>query len=191
MVRSFIFLGNPGSQYAGTRHNIGWMAADVLADALSLGWQGKFKGSFAQVTVNGESRFFLKPETYMNRSGESVELLSRFFKIDAEEMLVVHDEVELDFGIIDFKRGGGLGGHNGLRSISSRLGTREFLRLRMGVSKPAHGNVSGYVLGSFGEDEIPLLQRYIEKACEALLHCMNEGFDAAASLYTKKRVVTV
>ena len=161
MIQLIVFLGNPGAQYAQTRHNIAWMLADELQVS---DWQSRFKGSCAKLFLSGESRHILKPETFMNRSGESVQALMHFFKIEPESMLVVHDDIELAFGVAGYRKGGGLGGHNGLRSIKTAIGTPDFFRFRIGVGRPEHGSVSSYVLGKFKEEESAVLPLYLEKA---------------------------
>lgn len=154
--RLICFLGNPGHQYARTRHNVGWMVEQALPGSRS--WQGKFKGRFAK---QGEV-YLLIPETYMNKSGESVSACASYFSIDPEKILVVHDETELPVGTIQLKVGGGTAGHNGLKSISRQIGTEEFSRLRVGVGRPSRGNLSSYVLSAFGPEEEPAVSRVLE-----------------------------
>ena len=189
IIKGVIFLGNPGKQYQHTRHNMGWLVCGVLPFLDHATWQKKFKGVYTQIAVTGIQRLFLKPETYMNLSGESVREMNHFFKLMPHEILVVHDDIELEFGCIDFKKGGGLAGHNGLRSIVSNLGTQDFYRFRLGISRPDNGDVSSYVLHQFSEDEQLELHGYLTKAADALLYCLQEGIGPAMDTYSKKSVV--
>ena len=184
-------LGNPGQQYAQTRHNIAWQVIETLSFYDQLQWQEKFKGLYSsfRLTISGEKVYFLKPLTYMNLSGQSLVAMMQFFKIDISEILVVHDELELEYGTIGFKRGGGLGGHNGLRSVTSSLGTREYNRFRLGISRPSHKDISSYVLGPFSEDQKILLPSFIENAAELLEKCLEDGFESVEKPYRKKKVI--
>jgi PTH1 family peptidyl-tRNA hydrolase len=148
MISLFTFLGNPGEMYAGNRHNAAWQFADTALRGLGLSWQRKFHGAIAGLREGGQ-KWFLKPETYMNVSGVSVGEAARFYKIEPSDILVAHDELELPFGTVSLKWSGGLGGHNGLRSVTAALGTRDFWRLRFGIGRPQHDDVAGYVLSDF------------------------------------------
>ena len=149
-------LGNPGREHARNRHNAGWMVVDELARRHSGSWRAKFSGQMAEVRVGEEKLALLKPETYMNDSGRSVGPAAAFFKLDAEDVLVVHDEGDFDLGRLELKAGGGLAGHNGLRSIAQVLGTQDFLRLRIGVGRPERGDprpLADWVLANFEPHE--------------------------------------
>ncbi len=190
MFRFVTFLGNPGEKYSGTRHNMGWMISECCQFLQQLSWVKKFKGVYAVQVFNGERVYFLKPLTYMNKSGDSVQELLHFFKIKPEELLVVYDDIELDFGYLDVKKGGGLGGHNGLKSIAQRLGTRDFYRFRIGVSRPAEGeDVSAYVLGGFKPDEKKDLPLVIEKSSQALTYILDKGTQASIKKYKKANLL--
>jgi peptidyl-tRNA hydrolase, PTH1 family len=149
-------LGNPGREHARDRHNAGWMVVDELARRHGGSFRSKFSGRLAETRL-GESRIaLLQPETYMNESGRSISAAARFFKVAPEDVLVVHDDVDLDVGRLQARLGGGLAGHNGLRSIAQALGTQEFLRLRIGVGRPERGDprpVADYVLSPFTPEE--------------------------------------
>ena len=154
-------LGNPGREHARNRHNAGWMVVDELARRHGGSWRGKFGGQMAEVRVGDHRLALLKPETYMNESGRSVGPAAAFFKLEPEEVLVVHDEGDFDLGRLELKAGGGLAGHNGLRSIAQQLGTPDFLRLRIGVGRPERGDrrpLADWVLADFephdGSDEL-------------------------------------
>lgn len=189
MIKLIIALGNPEQKYAFTRHNIAWQVIENLSFANSLTWQAKFKGEYADYSIEREKVFFLKPKTYMNKSGESVQPFMHFFKIKVDEILVVHDDIELDFGVVGFKNGGGLGGHNGLRSIASSLGTRDFKRFRLGISRPTHDDVTSYVLGKFSQDEQTVLPLYLEKAVKLLELCFTENFESLEHKFKKINVL--
>jgi peptidyl-tRNA hydrolase, PTH1 family len=145
-------LGNPGREHARNRHNAGWLVMDELAWRHGGSWRGKFSGRMAEVRVGDERLALLKPETYMNDSGRSVGPAAAFFKLEPSEVLVVHDEGDFDLGRLELKFGGGLAGHNGLRSIAQHLKTQDFLRLRFGVGRPERGDrrpLADYVLADF------------------------------------------
>ncbi|MDX9800883.1 MAG: aminoacyl-tRNA hydrolase [Spirochaetia bacterium] len=157
------FCGNPGKEYISTRHNAGWMLLDELAKSENLSWQTKFKGSFAR-SVRNSGLIYLKPDIFMNLAGQSLSPAASFFKLSPENILVCHDDIELDYGTISLKFGGSCAGHNGLRSIEKMIGTRDFFRFRIGISRPSRGDVSSHVLGRFGRDEEIVLPLYMELA---------------------------
>ena len=179
MIQLVVFLGNYGSEYVKTRHNVAWQFLDSLPFSSRFSWQQKFKGEFlsfsreelsslfceskilcakdgspVKVSDNAPPKvYFLKPLTYMNNSGLSAIELASFFKIKPEEILVVHDELEMSLGFVSLKFSGGLGGHNGLRSMKSVFNTPDFWRLRFGLSKPSGVDIADYVLSPFSQDE--------------------------------------
>src|ERR687892_257588 len=177
-------LGNPGREYTGHRHNVGHMVVDELARRHGGSWRGKFSGDLSELRI-GESRVaLLKPMTYMNESGRSVGAALRFFKIPPEQLLVVHDEGDLDLGRLQARLGGGLAGHNGLRSIAQQLGTQEFLRLRIGVGRPGRGDrrpVADYVLSAF--DESTDVDALVARAADAVETTAREGLEAAQARF--------
>jgi PTH1 family peptidyl-tRNA hydrolase len=165
-------LGNPGREYANNRHNVGRMVVDELARRHGGSWKGKFSGQLAEVRLDGHRVGLLKPETFMNESGRSVGAAARFFKLEPDAILVVHDEIDFDHGRLQARVGGGLAGHNGLRSIASHLKTPDFLRLRIGVGRPGRGDPrrpADYVLSNFvPEDDAEALVSLAADAVEAL-----------------------
>lgn len=173
-------LGNPGRKYARTRHNAGWLVIDELARRHDGSFRSKFSGQLAEVRVNGCRVALIKPETYMNESGRSIAAAGRFFKTAPASLLVVHDDVDLDEGRLQARNGGGLAGHNGLRSIAQALGTQEFLRLRIGVGRPGRGDsrsVADYVLSPFtAETDADAL---VSRAADAVETVAREGLDDA------------
>ena len=173
-------LGNPGREYERTRHNVGWMVVDELARRHEGSFRSKFAGQLAEVRDDERRLALLKPETYMNVSGRSVGSASRFFKVDPGSLLVVHDDVDLEQGRLQARLGGGLAGHNGLRSIADALGTQDFLRLRVGVGRPARGDrrpVADYVLSPF-EPELDV-EALVSRAADAAEVIAREGLEPA------------
>jgi peptidyl-tRNA hydrolase, PTH1 family len=173
-------LGNPGREYEQTRHNVGWMVVDELAGRRDGSFRSKFSGQLAEVRDDERRLALLKPETYMNVSGRSVGAATRFFKVAPGSLLVVHDDVDLEPGRLQARLGGGLAGHNGLRSIADALGTQDFLRLRIGVGRPARGDrrpVADYVLSSF-EPEIDV-EELVSRAADAVEVIAREGLEPA------------
>ena len=145
-------LGNPGREYARNRHNVGAMVVDELARRHGASWRAKFHGRLADVRLDGHRVALLKPETYMNDSGRAVSAAAKFFKVDPDAVLVVHDEIDFEPGRLQARLGGGLAGHNGLRSIAAHLRTPDFMRLRVGVGRPDRGDrrsPADYVLSDF------------------------------------------
>lgn len=158
----FIGLGNPGSSYAGNRHNIGFMAVDALAHVLKASdFKQKFSGMLAEATHKGEKIFLFKPQTYMNRSGIPTSELTRFYKIPPADVIVLHDELDLPFAKLRIKQGGGNGGHNGLKSLDEHIG-QVYWRVRLGIGHPGNKDmVSSYVLSDFSAEEVPALRKFI------------------------------
>ena len=179
-MRLFVGLGNPGRDYAGHRHNIGFMALDAIASRYRAPpFRARFQGLVTEATLGGERVTLLKPQTFMNESGRSVREAARFFKIELGDISVFHDELDLPPGIVRVKVGGGNAGHNGLRSISADLGN-DYRRVRLGIGHPgSKDRVLGYVLGNFGRNEAP----WVEALCDALAansEDLARGHDAQA-----------
>jgi PTH1 family peptidyl-tRNA hydrolase len=177
-------LGNPGRGYERTRHSIGFLVADELARRRDGSFRSKFNGQLAEVRLGDLRLGLLKPETYMNVSGKSVAAARKFFKVDPADLLVVHDDVDLEPGRLQARLGGGLAGHNGLRSIASALGTQEFLRLRIGVGRPERGDprpVADYVLSEF-EPEVDV-EALVSRAADAVETMARDGLEVAQSRY--------
>jgi PTH1 family peptidyl-tRNA hydrolase len=173
-------LGNPGREYEHTRHNAGWLVLDELARRHGGSWRSKFSGSLAEVRLGDLRLALLKPETYMNESGRPVAAAARFFKVEPEALLVVHDDVDLEAGRLQARSGGGLAGHNGLRSLARDLGTQDFLRLRIGVGRPGRGDprsVSDWVLSPFAPEED--VDALVSRAADAVETIAAEGLEPA------------
>lgn len=166
MAKMTVFLGNPGLQYKNTRHNVAWLFCDYLKERGILpdsGWQEKFHSEFLR-TPGGS--IVIKPQTYMNLSGRSVQEAASFFRVETEDILIVHDDIELAFAAVKLQNGGSLGGHNGLRSIKQLLSSDSFQRLRLGIGRPARQEVSSYVLSGFSEEEKKELKKSFSEAEE-------------------------
>ena len=176
-------LGNPGSEYKNTRHNIGFMVIDALIKRQNA--QKLSSSSFDGELFKFKNHFLLKPLTFMNLSGNSISKVKNFYKI--EEVVVIHDDLDLPFGTLRFKHGGGHGGHNGLKSTDEKI-SKEYARVRMGIGKPEHrGEVTSYVLGSFDEKEMAHLSTWIDTTCEAIEFLLKNSLDDTSSLYTIKK----
>jgi peptidyl-tRNA hydrolase, PTH1 family len=173
-------LGNPGREYEQTRHNVGWLVADELARRHGGSFRSKFSGRVADVRLGDLRLALLKPETYMNESGRSVGAAARFYKVPPEQALLVHDDVDLEEGRLQARLGGGLAGHNGLRSIAQHLRTNDFLRLRIGVGRPGRGDrrpVADYVLSPF--DPHVDVDELVARAADAVEVLATDGLAAA------------
>ncbi|MDR0315524.1 MAG: aminoacyl-tRNA hydrolase [Treponema sp.] len=210
MIRLIAFLGNPGPGYARNRHNAGWHLAQALPFYASLGWQKKYKGRYAaldsgrivsaavHITENiqtdepddlPEKFHFIMPETYMNLSGESVCAAASFFKIKLEEILVVHDELEIPLGTLSLKYSGGLGGHNGLRSMKACFGSADFWRLRIGIGRPNHDDISGWVLSDFTAAETETLNPVLDAGAVLLIRTLTGKPEKLLGEWAKKKIV--
>ena len=177
-------LGNPGREYERTRHNAGWMVVDELARRHGGSFRSKFSGQLSETRLDDRKLALLKPETYMNVSGRSIGAAGKFFKVDPADVLVVHDDVDLGPGRLQARFGGGLAGHNGLRSIAQVLGTNDFLRLRIGVGRPGRGDrrsVADYVLGGF-EPEVDV-DALIGRSADAVETMARDGLEEAQRRY--------
>ncbi len=180
-------LGNPGPKYQWTRHNAGFLFLDRIAQLEGLAIARKqFGGLTAEWERKGKRLVLLKPQTFMNLSGRSVMPALQFYKLKPEQLIVVHDEIDLPLGTARLKQGGGHGGQNGLRSIMEQLGRGDFLRLRMGVGRPLHGDVSSHVLANFPPAEMEVFARVLDGALDMLEAALDEGVPKAMSLFNNK-----
>jgi peptidyl-tRNA hydrolase, PTH1 family len=173
-------LGNPGREYAHNRHNVGHMVVDELARRHGGAWKAKFSGRHADVRIDEHRVGLLKPETFMNDSGRSVKAAAQFYKLEPDAILVVHDESDLELGRLQLRLGGGLAGHNGLRSIAQHLKTQEFLRLRVGVGRPERGDprpLADWVLANFEPHEDA--EALVARAADAVETLDAEGVERA------------
>ncbi len=193
MSRTFLVgLGNPGSKYRGTRHNIGFDVVDFLASRHGLSFDSVKSPApyeIATGSVLNRKLVLLKPLTYMNRSGDAVAPLVRFYKIPLQDLLVIHDDIDLPLGKIRFVRSGGHGGHNGIRSIIQSLGSRDFPRLKIGIGRPTGPiPVDKYVLSRFDEAERKIVDQVVELCVEAIECFLREGIEAAMNEYNGREI---
>lgn len=202
MIELVAFLGNHGREYARNRHNAPWLFAARVPLLDGLSWQKKCKGRYgaldtARIAAAAGSPaaegaparvHFLMPETYMNLSGDSVHDAASFFKIPPDRVLVVHDELEIPLGFAGFKFSGGLGGHNGLRSMKARFGTPDFWRLRIGIGRPAHPDISGWVLSDFSRAEEEVLDLMFPPLADAFAAALLQGPEKLLPEWNKKKL---
>jgi PTH1 family peptidyl-tRNA hydrolase len=180
-------LGNPGREYARNRHNVGYLVVDELARRHDGTWRSKFSGQLAEIRLDGHKVALLKPETYMNESGRSVGAAARFFKVDPDAVLVVHDDGDLELGRLQVRLGGGLAGHNGLRSLAQHLKTPDFLRLRVGVGRPERGDprpLADWVLSDFEPHEDA--EALIARAADAVETLDAEGVERTQAAVNRR-----
>jgi PTH1 family peptidyl-tRNA hydrolase len=188
-LRLLVGLGNPGSKYAATRHNAGYWFADAVASRFDAAFRdnSRFFGQLAELKVGGQSLRLLKPTTYMNESGRSVAAVVQFFRLPVEDLLIAHDEIDLPPGVVRLKRGGGHGGHNGLRNIIPALGSPDFVRIRIGVGHPGHKDlVTSYVLNRPRSEEHVLIERALTDALGALELIVRGDFSRAMNSLHRK-----
>ncbi len=212
MIELIALLGNVGSKYAKNRHNAAWIFADSLSWLANVHWQHKFRGDYASLdplrlmadttlpaavssstalpaTAKAPDRIhIIRPHTLMNLSGSSVRELAIYYKIDVNNILVVHDELELPPGTVSFKFSGGLGGHNGLRSMRESFGSADFWRLRIGIGRPSHRDVAGWVLSDFSLEESILMASIFPPLGQALSKALSQGPKTLLPLWNKKKL---
>jgi len=180
-------LGNPGPTYQWTRHNAGFLFLDRLAHLESIPLSKKgFSAVYGEWNFAGHRLILLKPQTFMNLSGKSVMQALQFHKLPISNLIVIHDELDLPYGTVRFKNGGGHGGHNGLRSIIENLGKGDFIRLRIGIGKSPHGDTTGHVLGKIPPDQMECLSRVLDGGIEMLEVMLKEGLPKSMSLFNNK-----
>lgn len=184
-------LGNPKKEYDNTRHNIGFDVIDALAEDNRIGMtEKKHKAIIGKGIVGGQKVILVKPQTYMNLSGESVRELIDYYKVDeTEELIVISDDISLDVGQLRIRKKGSAGGHNGLKNIIMHLGHDTFQRVKMGVGeKPKHFDLADYVLGHFSKEERIVMNDSIKDACKAIEMMINDDVDGAMNIYNKKKL---
>ena len=181
-------LGNPGREYAKTRHNVGFMVLDRLAEKNGIGLtQNKFKNKFGVGDIQEAKVILAKPQAFMNLSGPPVHQLSSYFNITPEHILVIHDDIDLVFGQIKIKTKGGHGGHNGIKSIINALGCGDFPRIRIGIGRPeTKDDVTDHVLGKFSSEEIELIQAILKKVEDAAMMILTRGVTQGMNNFNKK-----
>lgn len=174
-------LGNPGKRYENTRHNVGFMTVDYLAEKLGITVNKiRFKGAYGQAIYKGQKVILLKPQTFMNLSGESVRPVMDYFGIKEENLIVLTDDIDIEFGMVRVKKKGSAGTHNGLKSIIQHLGSQDFPRVKIAVGKkPAYMDLADFVLSKFDKDEVKILDQEIELAGQACFEIIENGIDTA------------
>ncbi|HET9014371.1 MAG TPA: aminoacyl-tRNA hydrolase [Thermomicrobiaceae bacterium] len=182
-------LGNPGRKYAGTRHNIGFLVVDELARRLPRGEnRRRFDSQLTETSTPGARVVLLKPETFMNLSGNAVSAAARWYRVPPERVLLVHDDMDLPFGQLRLRPGGSSGGHNGVTSVIQQLGTERIPRLRIGIGRPELGTTISYVLNRFTRDEERALPDVVANAADAALSWERDGIEVAMNLYNRRDV---
>ncbi len=183
-------LGNPGREYLLSRHNMGFMVVDGLAAVHSLSFQGsRFQAQVAKGRIDGTQVLLVKPQTYMNRSGQAVGPLVRYHRLPPERLLVVHDDLDMELGRLKFARGGGHGGHNGVRSVMEALGTRSFPRLKLGIGRPLPGQpVDKYVLSRFSSEEMEVVEEVLAAAVRGVETFIGQGIESAMNGFNGLKV---
>lgn len=183
-------LGNPGGEYARTKHNVGFMLVDALTEKLGItDWREKFDALVAEGRLGGEKILLVKPQTYMNDSGRAIGLLMNWYKLLPEQLIVVHDDMDIPAGTIRIRKKGSAGGHNGIKSILAHLGDEHFSRVRIGIGRPLPGwTVVSHVLAPFPDTEVPKIREAIEYLLPAVECMVTEDTDKAMNLYNPKKV---
>jgi peptidyl-tRNA hydrolase, PTH1 family len=186
-AKLLVGLGNPGPKYLWTRHNAGFIVLDRFAQlaGIPLGKKG-FSGLYGEGTHRGERLLLLKPQTFMNLSGRAVAEALRFHKLTPADLVVIHDDLDIPFGFVKVKEGGGHGGHNGLRSLMQELGGGQFVRVRVGIGRPAHGDVVNYVLTNYGAEEMAGLPRLVDGVVDLVEQLLVDGVPKTMSLWNNK-----
>jgi PTH1 family peptidyl-tRNA hydrolase len=183
-MRVVVGLGNPGAKYAGTRHNIGFLVIDYLAESPRAGrFQSRFQGQVAELVEDGEKILLVKPETFMNLSGRCVREVLEFYKVPAEGLLVVCDDINLPLGKLRVRARGSDGGQKGLRDIQNHLGASEYARLRIGIDAPGEADAADYVLSRFRPGERPVMEEAVREAAEAVMYWVRHGVEATMNKY--------
>lgn len=184
-IKMITGLGNPGKEYSQTRHNMGFLVIDLLASQRSLLFnKSRFDAQFLKTKINSQDIFLVKPLSFMNRSGGPIQKTAAYFKIDIENILVIHDDLDLEFGKIKIVQNRGHGGHNGVRSVIDSFGSKNFMRLRLGVGRPGQGkDVTGHVLGGFSGEEKDLLNTAVENGVNACMDIVKNGVRSAMNIW--------
>ena len=190
-MKLIVGLGNPGQEYKDTRHNLGFSVLELLSERSGIRLSSsKFSAESGQGTLAGERCILMRPQTFMNLSGQAVGPAAHFYKITPEDLIVIHDELDLPTGQIQLKRGGGTGGHNGLKSIVQCLGSNDFIRVRIGTGKPqgpgAKEKVVGFVLGKFSESEKTIMDQTIRQAADAVESILSQGLSKSMNTFNKR-----
>lgn len=186
-MKVVVGLGNPGIEYAATRHNVGFMVLDGMAEKLSaLNWKNNFNGLVGEAKIDGEKVLLVKPQTYMNLSGQAVLAVMQFYKVAKEDLLVVYDDMDLEVGAVKLRQKGSCGGHNGMRDIIRLLGTEQISRLKIGIGKSKYAQGKDFVLGKFLPEEDEAIDNGIEKAIDAAIYWVGHGIGDTMNRYNRQ-----
>ncbi len=186
-MKIIVGLGNPGKDYHHTRHNVGFMVVEELADRFPVEKQiDRFDAIIGEIRMHGEKVLLVKPLTFMNLSGRAVQPLMHWYKADLKDLIVVYDDMDLRVAALRIRSKGSAGGHNGMKSIIERLGSQDFARMRLGIGRPPHENTVPWVLGHFSSEEKPLIDAAVKKAANALEVWVESGINAAMNQYNEK-----
>jgi PTH1 family peptidyl-tRNA hydrolase len=189
-TKMIVGLGNPGSKYLWTRHNAGFMVLDRLSQISGIPVTKKrYSGYYGEGNWKNDRLLLLKPQTFMNLSGQSVSEALRFHKLELKDLLVIHDDLDIPYGRVKVKEGGGHAGHNGLRSLVSELGGGGFMRVRVGIGRPLFGDAADYVLSNFSKDELAVLPHMIEGIIDLLVLYLRDGLGKAMSIYNNRNLL--
>ena len=189
-TKLIVGLGNPGSKYQWTRHNAGFMVLDRFSREAGISTARKiFSGLYGEGAFRGERLLLLKPQTFMNLSGRSVAAALHFHKIPIQDLIVIHDDLDIPFGRVKLKEGGGHAGHNGLRSLMQELGNGNFIRVRIGIGRPVHDDAADYVLSSFSSNELENLPRLLDGVIDLMKLLISEGLREAMNIYHNKELL--
>ena len=185
-------LGNPGAEYAHTKHNVGFMLVDVLAEKLgAASWKEDFFSALTEVRIGGEKVFLVKPLTYMNNSGEALGSMLSYYKLDVDDLVVVHDDMDIPAGMVRIRRKGSSGGHNGIKSIIAHVGSEDFARVRIGIGRPPAGwTVIHHVLAPFSTEDAPKIRAAIDYLLPAVESIVTDGVDFAMNRYNPHKKKT-
>ena len=178
-------LGNPGAEYAHTKHNVGFMLVDALAERLNApAWKEDFFSSVTEVRIGGEKVFLVKPLTYMNNSGEAIGPMLSYYKMETDDLTVVHDDMDIPAGMVRIRKKGSSGGHNGIKSILAHVGREDFSRVRIGIGRPPAGwTVINHVLAPFSSEDVPKIREAINYLLPAVECIVTDGVDLAMNRY--------
>lgn len=189
-MKILVGLGNPGAKYILTRHNLGFMVLDGLAQNAGISdsqWKSEKKALTAKIKLADEVCLLVKPQTFMNLSGESVGALMKYYDVELEDLLIIHDEVDFPFQVMKFQKARGHGGHNGIRSTHQHLGSNDYARLKMGVGRPpGRQEVANYLLSNFSKEEINELPDFLSRACDGVAFWVEQGTTKAANQFNSK-----
>lgn len=187
-MKVIVGLGNPGRRYANTRHNVGFWVIDCLSDQWRIPVKKeKWKAEVGEGQINGENVLLVKPQTYMNRSGESVQEICRFFQLDLDHLLVIYDDLDLPVGRIRLRAKGSSGGHNGMKSIFAHLKTEKLKRIKIGIGHPeGNADIADYVLSPFPKQELPFIEEAVERSAQAVEDWLRFDFQHAMNQYNQK-----